>query len=325
MECTMTRFASSSLIAILALGLAACGADGDITAVAATANNDSIIGGQDFSDLPGIGMLRYDGRAHCTGVVVSPRRVATAAHCLKGFLASKMVFIIGSDISNPDNMLSVASVTPHPQFDANNIVNNIGYVTLYRDAPVAPLAAIDAMTSSWAGRNLLFVGYGVTDGYAQTGIGVKRAVMMKVTQVEPLQFRYANNGTGTCNGDAGGPALARDGAGKYYIVGLSSYTDWHCAQYGVHTRIDKYLSFLGITGVTPGPGDGYTDSPTTPTTGGGGTTTTPDDPCHGESYAGRCQGDTVIWCENNKVYQQDCTADGKHCKYDSAQQINGCI
>lgn len=41
----------------------------------------------------------------------------------------------------------------------------------------------------------------------------------------------------------------------------------------------------------------------------------PSDPCRGETYLGRCSGETVVWCESNTVKQVDCASRGKVCGY----------
>ena len=48
------------------------------------------------------------------------------------------------------------------------------------------------------------------------------------------------------------------------------------------------------------------------------------DGCDGETYMGRCDGDTVIWCENDRVYWQDCSAKSKACILDSSGAYYGC-
>lgn len=50
----------------------------------------------------------------------------------------------------------------------------------------------------------------------------------------------------------------------------------------------------------------------------------PADTCNGVTYAGTCQGNTVVWCENG-LKQQNCSALGKTCKYDSANKYYNCL
>ena len=44
------------------------------------------------------------------------------------------------------------------------------------------------------------------------------------------------------------------------------------------------------------------------------------DPCQGETYEGRCDGSTVIWCENAQVKQISCQS----CGFDVAKGYYNC-
>ncbi len=300
----------SILVAIfsisLVLSISACSDDGKATGdnTQIAEHTTRIVGGSSYDGLPAVGMLVYNGNPHCTGTVIGPRLVVTAGHCVNGFSASRMQFAIGPDGYNPQALLAVSSTEPHPGYNASNITNDIALVHLAQDAPVEPMGVVTNMDSSWVGKQLFFVGYGVDNGYNQTGAGKKRAVWMALSGVSSTQFRYEDPNANTCNGDSGGPAFYRDSNGKYLVAGVTSYGDQYCAQYGVDTRVDAYLDWIGI-------GDNPDPDPQ-------------QDPCNGETYEGRCDGQTVVWCENNKVNRQDCAADGKVCAYSDEHGYYGC-
>ena len=48
-----------------------------------------------------------------------------------------------------------------------------------------------------------------------------------------------------------------------------------------------------------------------------------EDPCGGVTYAGYCSGDTVVWCQDETVYQVDCGGMGMDCMYDGG--IYDCV
>jgi hypothetical protein len=81
------------------------------------------------------------------------------------------------------------------------------------------------------------------------------------------------------------------------------------------------------TGKTSDPST--TGEPTTadPSTTGDPTvsTTDPDDPCMGIDYTGYCDGDTLIWCEDNALKVVDCTADGRICVFEDAEIGYNCV
>lgn len=261
---------------------------------------DDIVGGQATSDFAAVGALTRFGGTHCTGTLIGPRKVVTAAHCVKGVSASSLKFVLGPSLSSAQHVLNVASVQAHPNYNANQLTNDIGIVTLSQDAPVAPMGVLPAMDASWVGRELIFVGYGNSNGVSQTGAGTKRMVRMNITQVSSTTFRYQQPGKNTCNGDSGGPAFA-DVNGQRLVAGVTSWGDANCTQFGVDTRTDTYKTFLGV-GTTP-----------------------PADPCQGETFAGKCSNNTVIWCENNQVHQSNCTTQGKTCGFSAANQYFACL
>lgn len=49
------------------------------------------------------------------------------------------------------------------------------------------------------------------------------------------------------------------------------------------------------------------------------------DPCEGETPVGRCDGDTLIWCESGQVMDRDCAAEDLTCGFDDADQRFDCI
>lgn len=265
-----------------------------------------IVGGQATDALPAVGALTRFGGTHCTGTLISPRRVVTAAHCLDGVSASSLRFVIGPSLGQAQAVIRVASVTPHPSYNPFQLTNDIGYVDLDSDAPVAPMALLPAMDQSWVGRELVFVGYGNSNGFSQTGSGIKRFVTMPIQQVMPTQFSYAVPGKNTCNGDSGGPAFAQVD-GQLLLAGVTSFGDANCVQFGVDTRTDTYLDFLGVPATGPG------------------TPTTPQDPCQGETFEGRCDGETVIWCENQQVQSTNCAATGRVCGFSESNQFFACL
>ena len=48
------------------------------------------------------------------------------------------------------------------------------------------------------------------------------------------------------------------------------------------------------------------------------------DPCQGETYVGRCDGNTVVWCENERIYTWNCSDAGRVCAYDPYWQYYSC-
>ncbi len=49
------------------------------------------------------------------------------------------------------------------------------------------------------------------------------------------------------------------------------------------------------------------------------------DPCGGETFEGRCDGDSLVWCENQQVKTADCAARGLDCGYQDDSVGNNCV
>jgi secreted trypsin-like serine protease len=289
--------------ALLTLFLVGCGSAATENVDSTGENRESIVGGTATSAFPAVGALTKNGSPFCSGTLIAPRKVATAAHCLSGMSISGMRFAFGPNAFSPTSSIAIVAIQPHPQYDAQNITSDIGVATLASDAPVTPVKINTSMDQSWVGKSLTFVGYGVTNGPTQTGVGTKRSVNIPVSQVGSTQFAYQTAGKNTCNGDSGGPAFATIN-GELYLVGTTSYGDVDCTQYGVDTRVDAFQSFLGVSNSPP---------PMMPP---------PQDPCMGETYAGRCSGKTVIWCESNQVRTIACS---NQCGFNSNAGYYDCL
>jgi len=234
----------ASAFASTSMGCAAEATDDESSEEHVASTASAIVGGQATSGYAAVGALTQRGRSFCTGTVVTKRLVVTAAHCLQDVRASGIRFALGSNASTPEAQLGVTRIVSHPEYDAKRLTNDIGVVVLSQDAPVTPIEINDTMSSSWVGRALTFVGYGVTNGVGKGGSGVKRAVDIVVSEVNSTQFAYEDARKNTCFGDSGGPAFAKDAAGDLVLVGVTSYGDRTCTQFGVDTRVDAYRTWI---------------------------------------------------------------------------------
>jgi len=49
------------------------------------------------------------------------------------------------------------------------------------------------------------------------------------------------------------------------------------------------------------------------------------DGCQGETWEGRCESNTVIWCEGGSVQQEDCSAYNLTCGFEPSNQFYACL
>ncbi|MDB4965144.1 MAG: peptidase and chymotrypsin/Hap [Myxococcales bacterium] len=176
----------------------------------------------------------------CTGVLVAPRVVLTAAHCVLGADVNRYEVYFGSDASGGGAILR-GSARRHPAYDPATHDFDFGAVLLDEPATAAPLPIATRLPD--VGATLTLVGFGVVE---VTGApdGLKRAGTATLSAIEPYDLRMTPSPSITCSGDSGGPVLATDPAGVEVVVGISSWGDSACVSFGVAGRTDAAGAFL---------------------------------------------------------------------------------
>lgn len=218
-------------------------------------SESSIINGAETSSFPGIVALYgvkpgATGGSLCTASVVAPTVLLTAAHCVAPSVVGhglEFKALLGhtlADPASPSPRIDVKEVHWDQQFDAQALTNghDIAVAILAQPVNITPLRINRSSLPSLSKARL--VGYGLNDGKAQTGAGIKRTAEVPVRSVD-TKFVVTGSwfGTTMCSGDSGGPVLATID-GKETIIGVNSYGFVQCLGTGSSTRVDSYLSFI---------------------------------------------------------------------------------
>jgi V8-like Glu-specific endopeptidase len=295
--------------------------------------SSSIIGGTTDTADPGVVLLfmtvpGQQGGSLCTGELISPHVVLSAAHCTGGedptvTNATWQVYT-GSDFSQATaaTMLPVKEAHFNPAFSINNLAggNDVGVAILQNPITnITPLAINRTpLDTTYDGKPVRFVGYGLDNAAAQSGAGVKRQTTTTLSDHTDLLLHFTDGTHETCNGDSGGPAFMTIGA-QEVIVGLTSYGDVNCDAGGYDTRVDAMLAFIdkyvqaNDPSTTAAPPDMATPPrPVTPTQGGspapdmsspltpsGGTQTNPTAPAPTSPPSGSQAGAVGSSCAND--------------------------
>jgi secreted trypsin-like serine protease len=216
----------------------------------------SIIGGrgatiEEFPSLAYIQAREGKGGFACTGTVVSPRVILTAAHCVenieRGRFTSAGQYAVATATTTPgkslrENVFGVVETHVFPGFDPGNLVGDAGILVLDRPTTAPPIAlAGPADAALYAGgADVQLAGWGLTQASATDGPDSLRATSMVVQKpsfckqkTERYYPPYSASGqactldvptkkSGGCFGDSGGPAIGLRADGTPVELGIIS-------------------------------------------------------------------------------------------------------
>jgi secreted trypsin-like serine protease len=218
------------------------------------------------------GNSAYQGQ-FCGGALISPTKVATAAHCCDGFRADDIEVLIGwHDLSNDNEgtRANVASISMYENYNTRTLDGDVCYLTLSDTISNAVASSIKLDTGSLnkASQVLTVIGWGNTSPTSSQYPTRAQEVDVPYVTNEVCNSREAYNGAITegmlcagfkaggrdaCQGDSGGPLFYDNGV-EQVLVGIVSW-GYGCAQpdaYGVNARVSSYLNFLerGVGAIT---------------------------------------------------------------------------
>lgn len=226
------------------------------------AEQRAILGGNQtqVGDFPTVIAMLFQGSPQCTGTLIRPDLVLTAAHCVDSLsfglspedFAAQVTVRVDSVLAQSGGFTVRALATvADPDFSLDDLSSDdIGLIFLEEPVTDRLPSPIDLDPARvLVGETITAVGYGINN--VNNGNSGRQFVLEEpivgcdnpgsvVNGSEAKLLCYdQRDGTGKCNGDSGGPSFL-DG----HVVGAVSFGDPGCEGFAADTRVSGNLDFL---------------------------------------------------------------------------------
>ena len=193
------------------------------------------------------------GEALCTGSILSENSILTAAHCVDGE-PTKIQIVFANNIKKAQAASTrlATAIYQNPSWH-NSSADEKGDLAVIKFSGGLPkgflpvkLASDDFELSN--DQDVLFAGYGVTNGTKDIGAGLLRMTKTKVIgQQSKTEVITNGRDTSVCFGDSGGPGFVFINNEFIQWGVASSVLNQACNKASIHTSIMDYKSWIQAT------------------------------------------------------------------------------
>lgn len=162
-----------------------------------------------------LNMATSSGTALCSGTLVTPTKIVTAAHCLPAGTRRVLAGLWRADGSVVGVPASRWAVHPQYQRGSNALVNDAAVIVLQQALPNPTMPVLLSQPSA-PGQPVYVSGWGAP-GF---DLAVGFATLTTVNE-NSIGYTYSGELSNTCSGDSGGPAY-RLMNGQPALIGITS-------------------------------------------------------------------------------------------------------
>jgi hypothetical protein len=205
-----------------------------------------------------VGLYDASNGSRCSGSLIAPDTVLTAAHCASPNADIYVVFsrkFSTSGFVDTSGMRKAKNWKQHEQWNPSQPegtdTHDLALIHFEGGLPQGyTTVEVNTNDQNNGAEGIVFLaaGYGVSDGLFQIGGGILRQVDLQFRQMHSeTEIETVQNRKGVCSGDSGGPLLLLKPDGKYLQVGVASRVATKflgCRDYAVFTKTSFYKDWI---------------------------------------------------------------------------------